>query len=309
MSVSIWFWIIFNAAILLLLFLDLAVWNRGNRVLSFKKAVLGSAIWIVLAMVFAGLVWGWMGPTKSLEFATGYLIEEALSVDNLFVFILLFLFFKVPPEQEKTVLFWGILGALLMRGTFILGGVALVTRFHWILYGFGGLLIYSGFKLASQGEDKPVDPSRNFVLRLARKFLPVSEGYEGGQFFTLRDGKRLVTPLFIVLLVVETTDVLFATDSIPAVLAITRDSFIVYTSNVFAVLGLRSLYFALSGMMKLFHYLNYGLAVVLILIGAKMLLSFKYQVPTWATLVAIAAVLALSVLASVMFPKAEKKEN
>ncbi len=307
MQVSVWFWILFNAAILLLLFLDLAVLNRGARVISFKKALLSSAIWIALAIAFAGIVWSWMGPGKSLEFVTGYLIEEALSVDNLFVFILLFLFFKVPPEQEKTVLFWGILGALVMRGVFILGGVALVTRFHWILYAFGGLLVYSGFKLAGQGKDQPVDPSRNFVLRLARKFLPVSENYEGGQFFTVRDGKRLVTPLFIVLLVVETTDLVFATDSIPAVLAITRDSFIVFTSNVFAVLGLRSLYFALSGMMKLFHYLHYGLALVLILIGGKMLASFKYQVPTWITLVVIAVVLAVSVLASVMFPKAGQK--
>src|ERR1700682_1093846 len=196
MQVSVWFWILFNAAILLLLFLDLAVLNRGTRVITFKKALLGSAIWIALAIAFAGIVWSWMGPGKSIEFVTGYLIEEALSVDNLFVFILLFLFFKVPPEQEKTVLFWGILGALVMRGAFILGGVALVARFQWILYAFGGLLIYSGFKVATQGEDKPVDPSRNFVLRLAHKFLPVSENYEGGQFFTMRDGKRLVTPLF-----------------------------------------------------------------------------------------------------------------
>jgi TerC family integral membrane protein len=308
MHVSIWFWIIFNAAILLLLLLDLAVWNRGGQVLPFKKALLASAIWIALAIAFGGLVWIWMGSTKALEFATGYLVEEALSVDNLFVFILLFLFFKVPPEEERTVLFWGILGALLMRGAFILGGVALVTRFHWILYAFGGLLIYSGFKLAQQGEDKPVDPSRNLVLRLARKFLPVSESYERSKFFTVIDGKRLVTPLFIVLLVVETTDLLFATDSIPAVLAITRDSFIVFTSNVFAVLGLRSLYFALSGMMKLFHYLHYGLAVVLIFIGAKMLLAFKYNIPTWGTLVVIATVLTVSVLASVMFPKPEKRE-
>src|SRR5260370_39222395 len=238
MPVNVWFWIIFMAAILLLLFLDLAVWNRGGRVIPFKQALLASAIWIALAMGFAGVVWGWMGPAKSLEFVTGYLIEESLSVDNLFVFILLFLFFKVPPEQERTVLFWGILGALFMRGVFILGGVALVTRFQWILYAFGCFLIYSGFKLARQGEESPVDPSRNFVLRLARKFLPVSESYEGSRFFTVRDGKRLVTPLFIVLLVVETTDLLFATDSIPAVLAITRDSFIVYTSNVFAVLVL-----------------------------------------------------------------------
>src|SRR6266404_1442669 len=286
------FWIIFNAAILVLVFLDMAVWNRGGHAMPFKRALLASAVWIALALGFALLVHRWMGPGKSLEFITGYLIEEALSVDNLFIFILIFSYFKVPPEQERTVLFWGILGALIMRGLFIVGGVALVGRFHWVLYGFGAFLIYSGFQLARQSEDKQVDPARNVALRLARKFLPVSEDYDGSNFFTLRQGKRFATPLFVVLLVVETTDVLFATDSIPAVLAITRDPFIVYTSNVFAILGLRSLYFALSGMMKLFHHLHYGLAVVLMFIGAKMVASIRYEIPTWVALTVIAGVLA-----------------
>ncbi len=297
------FWIIFNAAILVLVFLDMAVWNRGGHAMPFKRALLASAVWIALALGFALLVHRWMGPGKSLEFITGYLIEEALSVDNLFIFILIFSYFKVPPEQERTVLFWGILGALIMRGLFIVGGVALVGRFHWVLYGFGAFLIYSGFQLARQSEDKQVDPARNVALRLARKFLPVSEDYDGSNFFTLRQGNRFATPLFVVLLVVETTDVLFATDSIPAVLAITRDPFIVYTSNVFAILGLRSLYFALSGMMKLFHHLHYGLAVVLMFIGAKMVASIRYEIPTWVALTVIAGVLAISVLASIIFPQ------
>jgi tellurite resistance protein TerC len=302
-SMNISFWIIFNAAILALLILDLAVLNRGGRVIPFKEALLSSAIWIALAGVFAVLIHRWMGPTRSLEFVTGYLIEEALSVDNLFVFILLFGYFKVPPEQEKTVLFWGIIGALIMRGVFILCGVALVNRFHWVLYAFGVFLIWSGYKLLGESEEAETDPSRNLVLRLCRRFLPVSEGYEGNKFLVRREGKLLATPLLVVLLVVETTDILFATDSIPAILAITRDSFIVYTSNVFAILGLRSLYFALSGLMKVFHYLNYGLAVVLMFIGLKMLLAIRYNIPTWVALCVIAGVLAVSVLASVAFPK------
>jgi tellurite resistance protein TerC len=301
------FWIVFNAIILLLLFVDLAALNRGGRIVSFKQALLSSAVWILLAVIFAGVIHQWMGATKSLEFVTGYLVEEALSVDNLFVFILLFGYFKVPPEQERTVLFWGIIGALVMRGIFIVAGVALVTRFHWILYLFGAFLVYTGFKLMSDGDDDEVDPSRNFVLKMARKFLRISDSYEGKKFFTLRNGKKFATPLFVVLLVVETTDILFATDSIPAILAISRDTFIVYTSNVFAILGLRSIFFALSGLMKLFHYLNYGLAVVLMFIGAKMLMSFRYQIPTWAALVVIAVVLSLSVAASMVFP--EKKQS
>jgi tellurite resistance protein TerC len=298
------FWIVFNAVILVLLFLDLAVVNRSYRVVPFKQALLMSGIWIGLAFAFAIFVHQWMGPAKTIEFLSGYLLEEALSVDNLFVFILLFAYFKVPPEEEKTVLFWGIIGALIMRGVFIWAGVALVARFHWVLYLFGVFLIWTGFTLMRKGEVQR-DPSRNIVLRFCRRFLPLTDTYEQKRFFVRREGKLLATPLFVVLLVVETTDILFATDSIPAILAITRDPFIVYTSNVFAILGLRSLYFALSGLMKLFHYLNYGLSVVLIFIGAKMLLPEKFQLPTWVALAVIAGVLATSVVLSVIYPKPE----
>jgi tellurite resistance protein TerC len=308
LHVNIAFWIAFNAGILILLFLDLAVLSRSNRPIGFKRALIMSAFWIGLAAAFAVFVHFWLGPGKALEFVTGYLLEEALSVDNLFVFILLFAYFKVPPEQEKTVLFWGILGALLMRGIFILAGVTLVRRFHWILYLFGVFLIYTGIQLMRESDEEK-DPSRNIVLKYCRRFLPLTESYEEGKFFLRRDGKLLFTPLFIVLMVVETTDIMFATDSIPAILAITRDAFIVYTSNVFAILGLRSLYFALAGMMKLFHHLNYGLSLVLIFIGVKMLLPERYQVPTWVALLVIALTLAASVLASVLFPKKEEASS
>jgi tellurite resistance protein TerC len=300
------FWIIFNVVILALVFIDLAVVNREGRILPFKKALLNSAVWIALAMLFAAIVHRSLGAGKSLEFIAGYLVEEALSVDNLFVFLLLFAYFKVPLEQQRPVLAWGILGALVMRGAFIFSGVTLVSRYHWFLYLLGVLLIYSGFRLMLKGAEESVDPSRNVAVRFARKFLPVTDHYEGDKFFTMQNGKRFATPLFIALLVVETTDIVFATDSIPAILAITRDPFIVFTSNVFAILGLRSLFFVLASLMKLFHRLNYGLAIVLIFIGAKMLLAIKYELPTWIVLVVIAIVLASSVLASVLFPEKEK---
>jgi tellurite resistance protein TerC len=302
------FWILFNAVILVLLFLDLMVASRKRQVIPFKQALLMSAFWIGLAMAFAVFVHHWLGATKALEFTTGYLLEEALSVDNLFVFIILFAYFKVPPEEEKIVLFWGIIGALIMRGTFIWAGVTLVQRFHWILYVFGVFLIWTGFQLMRKGEQQQ-DPSKNIVLKFCRRFLPLTETFEHKRFFVRRAGKILVTPLFVVLLVVETTDILFATDSIPAILAISRDPFIVYTSNVFAILGLRSLYFALAGLMKLFHYLNYGLAVVLMFIGVKMLLPEKYHIPIWAALMVVVGVLGLSVLASFLFPQKEEPQE
>src|SRR5579884_3070316 len=296
------FWIFFNAGILLLLFLDLAILNRSNKPVSFKQALWGSAFWISLAVGFAIFLHQWMGAGKSIEFITGYLLEEALSVDNLFVFIILFNYFKVPPEQERTVLFWGILGALIMRGIFIVAGVALVRKFHWILYGFGIFLIYTGIQLMIGGDEEQ-DPSKNLVLKYSRKFLSLTESYEGGKFFTRQHGKLFATPLFVVLLVVETTDILFATDSIPAILAITRDSFIVYTSNVFAILGLRALYFALAGIVKMFHYLHYGLSLILVFVGLKMLLAGVYEIPISWSLAFIATVLAASVTLSLLRPR------
>ena len=284
-----------------MLALDLGVFNRRVHTVSFREALGWSAMWIGLASAFAFLVYFWHGRTESLEFATGYLIELSLSIDNLFVFLVIFRFFRVPSELQHRVLFWGILGALITRGIFILAGVSLIARFHWLIYVFGALLIYSGLKLLRQG-DEEVDPERNPLLKLFRKWMPVTEDYEGEKFWVRRPG-LYATPLVVVLLVVETTDIVFAVDSIPAVLAITLNAFIVYTSNVFAILGLRSMYFAVAGMMDLFEYLHYGLSLVLVLIGAKMLLSHYYTVPTAVALCTVAGVIAISVVASVLFPR------
>lgn len=257
-----------------------------------------------MAIAFAGLLWFWQGRSAGLTFTTGYLLELSLSVDNLFVFLLIFRYFKVPAEYQHKVLFWGILGALVMRGAFILLGVSLVRKFHWVIYLFGAFLIYSGFKLF-RNEDASIEPEKNLLLRIFRRFIPVTRDYEGERFF-VRNSRLFATPLLIVLLVIETTDVLFATDSVPAVLAITLNTFIVFTSNTFAVLGLRSLYFALAGMMEIFHYLHYGLSMVLIFIGAKMLLSHYYEISTSITLAVIAAVLSVAVSASLMYPETER---
>jgi len=295
------FWIVFNVFVLVMLVLDLGVFHRHARTVKFREALLGSAMWIGLALVFAVLVYFWHGRPATLEFVTGYVIELSLSVDNLFIFLLIFRFFKVPGEQQHKVLFWGILGALIMRGLFILAGVGLMRRFEWIAYFFGALLIYSGIKLFTQKEME-IHPEKNPVLMIFRKFMPVTDNYEGGKFF-VRRARLYATPLLIVLLVVETTDLIFAVDSIPAILAITLDAFIVYTSNVFAILGLRSMYFALAGMMDLFHYLHYGLSIVLMFVGAKMLLAHYYKIPTVAALGIVAGVLTISVLASVLHPQ------
>jgi tellurite resistance protein TerC len=287
-----------------MLVLDLGVFNRRAHSITFREALGWSAMWMGLASAFAVLVYFWHGRAASLEFATGYLIELSLSIDNLFVFLVIFRYFRVPNNLQHRVLFWGILGALITRGAFILAGVSLIQRFHWLVYLFGVLLVYSGIKLMRQG-DEEIDPEKNPLLKLFRKWIPVTDDYVGEKFWVRRPG-LYATPLVVVLLVVETTDILFAVDSIPAVLAITLNAFIVYTSNVFAILGLRSMYFAVAGMMDLFEYLHYGLSIVLILIGAKMLASHYYTVPTVIALGAVAGVLVISVLASVIFPKKTK---
>lgn len=295
------FWILFNLFVAAMLALDLGILNRRSHRVTFREALSWSGVWIALAVAFAVLEFFWHGRAQALQFVTGYVIELSLSIDNLFVFLVIFRYFKVPDQHQHKVLFWGILGALIMRIVFILAGVGLIQRFSWITYVFGALLIYSGIKLFRQG-DAEIHPEKNPVLILFRRILPVTKEYVGGQFFT-RTNRLYATPLFVVLLVVETSDLLFAVDSIPAVLAITLNTFIVYTSNVFAILGLRSMYFALAGVMDLFHYLHYGLSVVLIFIGLKMLGSHYVHVPTEWALATVLLVLGTSVLASLLHPQ------
>src|ERR1700687_1236754 len=289
-----------------MLVLDLGVFHRRAHTVKFREALAWSAAWIALAAIFAVIIFFWHGRTPALEFATGYVIELSLSVDNLFVFLLIFRFFQVPAIHQHKVLFWGILGALIMRAIFIAAGVSLIQRFHWIIYVFGAFLVYSGIKLFRQ-ENAEIHPEKNPVLRLFRKWVPVTKDYEGNKFFVRRRG-LYATPLLVVLVVVETTDLLFAVDSIPAILAITRDAFIVYTSNVFAIMGLRSMYFALAGMMEIFRYLHYGLSLVLVFVGAKMLLSHYFEIPTRVALAAVAGVLAISVIASMANPRKKTAE-
>ncbi|HKM49241.1 MAG TPA: TerC family protein [Terriglobales bacterium] len=300
------FWILFNLFVVAMLALDLRVLHRRSRQFTVREALAWAGVWIALAAAFAVLVWFWHGRAPALQFVTGYVIELSLSVDNLFVFLVIFRYFKVPDEHQHKVLFWGILGALLMRGVFIVAGVGLIARFSWITYAFGALLVYSGIKLLRQGKTK-IHPEKNPVLRLFRRAFPVTEEYVEGQFFTRTD-RLYATPLLVVLLVVETTDILFAVDSIPAVLAITLNAFIVYTSNVFAILGLRSMYFALAGMMDLFHYLHYGLSVVLIVVGIKMLGSHYVSIPTGWVLLFVLLVLGASIVASLLRPQKSPAE-
>jgi len=298
------FWILFNLFVIVMLALDLGVFHRGGgHVVKVREAMLWSVAWITMAAIFALIVLFWHGRTPALEFVTGYVIELSLSIDNLFVFLLIFRFFKVSPEHQHRVLFWGIIGALVMRAIFIVVGVGLISRFAWITYIFGLLLLFSGIKLFFQNESE-IHPEHNPVLKLVRKLIPVTKDYEGGKFF-VRKPQLYATPLFIVLIVVETTDVAFAVDSIPAILAITLNAFIVYTSNVFAIMGLRSMYFALAGLMEMFRYLHYGLSLVLSFIGVKMLIHHYYQIPTHWALAAVAGILLISVLASLVHPAQE----
>jgi len=298
-----YFWILFNLFALGMLVLDLRVFHHAGRVVRPREALERSALWIGLAAAFAVLLFFWQGHQAALEFVAGYVLELSLSVDNLFVFLVIFRYFAVPEEQQHGVLFWGIVGALVLRGVFIFAGVGLIEHFHWVLYVFGVMLIVSGIKFIRA--DHQVDPKKNPLVKVLRRWLPMTDTYQGGKFVVRgwRGNPGLyATPLLLVLAIIETTDVLFAVDSIPAVLAITLNAFIVYTSNVFAIMGLRSMYFAVAELMKVFRHLHYGLAGVLILVGLKMLTADRYPVPTLTTLGVVSGVLLISVVASVAFP-------
>jgi tellurite resistance protein TerC len=297
---EIWFWIVFNIFVVLMLALDLGVFNRRPHVVKFREALGWTVAWVCMAAGFAALVYFWRGRASTLEFVGGYLVEQSLSVDNLFVFLVIFRYFRVPGHLQHRVLYWGIIGALVMRAVFIVLGVGLIRRFDWLIYAFGAFLVYNGIALLRH-KQMDVHPDQNPLVRLLRRFVPVTAEYEGGKFLVRRE-RRYATPLLLVLLVIETTDVLFAVDSVPAVLAISLDPFIVYTSNVFAILGLRSLYFVLAGMMETFRYLHYGLSLILVFIGLKMLMSHYYVIPTGIALATVALLLAVSIAASLIHP-------
>jgi tellurite resistance protein TerC len=296
-----WMWVAFTVFVMVMLVLDLGVFHRKAHEVHMREALGWSAFWIGLAAVFNVCVYFWFGAERALEFTTAYLIEETLSVDNLFVFLVIFGYFAVPSQLQHRVLFWGIVGAIALRIVFILAGAALLQRFHWVMYVFGGFLVFTGFKLLLQREAE-MHPEKNPVLRLARRVIPSISEYRGTKFFVVENGKRYATPLLMVLLVIEATDVVFAVDSIPAVFAVTRDPFIVFTSNIFAVLGLRSLYFALAGMMRKFHYLKVGLGLVLAFVGVKMLIADFYKLPIAVSLGVIAGLLGASIATSILRP-------
>ncbi|HET7459337.1 MAG TPA: TerC family protein [Gemmatimonadaceae bacterium] len=307
-ATNLWFWVGFNAFVLAMLALDLGVFNRKAHVITPKEAGTWTAVWVTLALLFAaGLHW-YAGTPAALTFLTGYVIEEALSVDNIFVIVLIFAYFKVPAKYQHRVLFWGILGALVMRGTFIALGTLLITRFHWVLYVFGALLVFTGVRMAVRDDDS-FDGDDNAVARFVRRVIPLAPRIEGKHFFLREDGRPdgrwLASPLLLVLVMVEVTDLVFAIDSIPAIFSITRDPFLVYTSNIFAVLGLRSLYFLLAHVVERFYLLRYGLAVILVFIGVKMLGESFFHVPIGVSLAVIAGVLALSIGGSLAFPTKE----
>ncbi|MEO7793636.1 MAG: TerC family protein [Thermoanaerobaculia bacterium] len=303
--VSLWLWVGFNLFVLAMLALDLGVFHRQAHAVSVREATIWSAVWIALAMLFNLGVWKLLGPQPGIEFLTGYLIEKSLSIDNIFVIALVFAYFKVPDAYQHRVLFWGILGALAMRAGFILAGAALLERFHWIIYLFGGFLVLTGIKMALAREHG-LEPGKNPVVRLVRRLIPVTSDFRGPNFFARENGRRVATPLFLVLVMVEFTDLIFAVDSIPAIFAVTREPFLVYTSNVFAILGLRSLYFLLAGIMHKFEYLKLGLAAILVFVGAKMALVEWVKIPSGISLGVIAAILGIAIAASLL--KARRTE-
>jgi tellurite resistance protein TerC len=301
LNVGVWPWVLFNVFLVAMLLLDLLVFNRQAHAIKMKESLIWTGIWVALAVAFGFGIWIFEGSTHAINFFSGYVVEESLSVDNLFVFLMLFTYFCVPKEHQHRVLFWGILAAIVLRAAFILGGIALFQALEWIIYVFGAFLIFTGIRMGLQSEENP-HPEANPVFKVVRRFLPMTANYHGGKFFTRENGRRLATPLFMVFIVVNLTDIIFAVDSIPAVLAITRDPFIVYTSNMFAIMGLRSIYFALSGFAQRLHYLHYGLSAVLVFLGVKMLLSSIYEIPTVLSLLVIAAILGAAVVASLRRP-------
>lgn len=291
-------WVLFNVFVAVMLALDLGIFHRRARRPSLRQSLVWSVVWVLLATCFAAILFFWQGHTAALEFSTGYVIELSLSADNLFIFLLIFRYFRLPEEQQYRVLFWGIIGAIAMRAAFIFAGVGLIRRFHWVIYAFGALLVYSGVRLLLQ-RGAEINPEKNPLLRFARRILPVTPDYVDGKFF-VREATLCATPLLLVLLVIETTDVIFAVDSIPAVLSITLNTFVVYTSNIFAVLGLRSLFFALASLMDVFEYLHYGISCVLLFVGTKMLLSHYHPIRTDVSLAIIAGILLVTVVASAL---------
>jgi tellurite resistance protein TerC len=305
MHTDIRFWILFNVFVIVMLALDLGIFSRKSHVVSVKEALTWTLVWVFLALVFNAIIYFWQGQQKALEFFTGYLVEKALSVDNIFVFIMIFSYFSIPPQFQHKVLFWGIIGALILRVIFIFAGVALIQKFHFTIYLFGALLIYAGYKMFNHNKAK-IEPDKNPLLRIFKKFVPVTPVLHDDRFFIRLDGKRFATPLFLVLILIETSDLIFAVDSIPAILAITQDQFIVYTSNVFAILGLRSLYFALAGIVRHFWLLSYGLAVVLIFVGIKMLMIDLYKIPIEWSLLFIVSIISASIILSLRIHPAKK---
>ena len=305
-AMPVWAWIVFFVFITAMLALDLGVFQRTPHVVKMREALAWCAVWLALGTGFGGAVWAWHGAEAGQQYLAAYLVELCLSVDNVFVFIVIFAFFGVRPEYQHRVLFWGIVGAVIMRAVFILVGVGIIARFHWILYVFGVFLIYTGIKLALPTGGEQVDPAKNIAVRFFRRYFPVSDAFHGHHFFTRVNGRRVATLLFLVLLVIETTDVVFALDSIPAVLAITKNGFIALTSNIFAILGLRSLYFALHGVMQLFRFLKLGLAAILCFIGVKMTGEHWFEISTSTSLAVIGGVLALAILLSWLLPAPAK---
>ena len=301
MATNIWFWVLFNGFVLGMLALDLGVFHRSAHVVRAREAAIWTGVWVTLALLFALGLYIWEDAQTALTFLTGYVIEESLSVDNIFVIVMIFAYFGVPRQYQHRVLFWGIIGALLMRGTFIALGALLLQRFSWIIYIFGALLVITGVRMAIR-HDETFDAEKNPVYKLAKRSLPFTTEYDGQKFFSMVNGRRVATPLFLVLLMVEFTDLIFAVDSIPAIFAVTTDPFIVYTSNIFAILGLRSLYFLLAGVVGKFHLLKYGLAVILVFVGAKMIGAQWVHVPILLSLGVIVGVLVVTIVLSLLIP-------